>query len=188
MQCSNNRDSLGCRAAKCPLCVLMGWANVRWPLQEDSVFPPGLLCRVEVWVLLCSSQVGSLYTVGTLLMNRPFTALQQSKRTGSDHKQLIICSIFWIITSRLEWESRLSRLFLATQAIPCDQKWLVSSLYSPTLLNITQDTFQPSLWVKTRNQRDWGLFPVAALLEQSSKQSNVEKGQKTCHLGSSLSE
>lgn len=64
-------------------------------------------------------------------MNRPFTDLQQSKETGSDHKQLIIYSIFWIITSSLEWESRLSWLFLANQTIPCDQKWLVSSLYSP---------------------------------------------------------
>lgn len=64
----------------------------------------------------------------------------------------------------------------------------VTGLFPHALLNIIQDTFHPPLWLKTRNQRDWELSPVAALLEHSSKQSNVEKRQKICHLGRSLYE
>lgn len=48
-------------------------------------------------------------------------------------------------------------------------------LFPHTLLNIIQDTFHPPLRVKPRNQRDWELSPAAALLEYSSKQSNVEE-------------
>jgi len=43
-----------------------------------------------------------------------------------------LSSRFWVITSNLERESQLSWLFLAYQMFPSDQKWLVSSLYSPT--------------------------------------------------------
>lgn len=45
MQCSNNRDSFDYRAAKCPLCGLVGWATVRWPLQETVLS----FEEVEVW-------------------------------------------------------------------------------------------------------------------------------------------
>lgn len=58
-------------------------------------------------------------------------------------------------------------------------------LFHCTLLNIAQDTFHPPLWVKTRNQRSWELSLAVILLQHSSKQSNTEKGQKTCRLGSS---
>lgn len=70
-----------------------GMVNSQVAFSENSVFS---FAKTEAWVLLCSSLAGSLTRSESrvLLMNRPFTSLQQSKQTGPAHKQLIIYSIF----------------------------------------------------------------------------------------------
>lgn len=121
-----------------------------------------------------------------LLVNRPFTALQQSKQTGPAHKQLIIYFLNHHIQLGMGIPAELV-VFGKSDNLLWPEVTGFFPLFPHTLLNIMQDTFHPALWVRTRNQRDWELSPVSALLEHCSKQSNVEKGQKICRLGSSLS-